>query len=157
MTAEEFRPPSLLALPSYVASKVGRIGHGLLSDALADDDLRLSHYAVLLGLRDFGPLAQHELAERLEVNRSHLVGYVDHLEERGLVQRERDPDDRRRQEVALTADGQALVQRFRRVAERTQAEFLGMLSVAERAQLIALLRRVLLAHDKDRLEGTVRT
>jgi DNA-binding MarR family transcriptional regulator len=145
------RPPGLLALPSYVASKVGRIGHGLLLDALADDDLRLSHYAVLVALGDLGRLAQHELADRLEVNRSHLVGYVDHLEQRGLVQRERDADDRRRQEVALTADGRTLVERFRAVAERSQAEFLGMLSTPEREQLIALLRRVLLAHDQERL------
>jgi DNA-binding MarR family transcriptional regulator len=147
---EAFRPPRLLALPSYVASKVGRIGHDLLFEALADDDLRLSHYAVLLALADDGPLAQHELADRLELNRSHLVGYVDLLEQHGLVERERDPGDRRRQVVALTADGRRAVQRFGRVAERSQAEFLSMLSVRERKQLIDLLRRVLLAHDRKR-------
>lgn len=148
---EDFRPPSLLALPSYVASKVGRIGHDLLFVALADDDLRLSHYAVLLALSDYGPLAQHELADRLELNRSHLVGYVDLLEQRGFVERERDPADRRRQLVALTADGRRAVERFGRVAQRSQAEFLSMLSAREREQLIGLLRRVLLAHDRERL------
>ncbi|MFE7788806.1 hypothetical protein [Streptomyces sp. NPDC057460] len=51
------RPPSLLALPSYLASHVARIGHLLLVDALAEHDLRLPHFAVLTGLSDFGPLA----------------------------------------------------------------------------------------------------
>src|ERR687896_887656 len=101
MDAAEIRPPSLLALPSYLAGNVARIGHRRLIEALAERELRLAHYAVLAALSDFGALAQHELADRLDLNRSHLVGYVDHVEQRGLVRRDRDPDDRRRIRVTL--------------------------------------------------------
>jgi DNA-binding MarR family transcriptional regulator len=149
--ADEIRPPSLLALPSYLAGNVARIGHRLLVEALAEHELRLAHFAVLAALSDFGSLAQHELADRLDINRSHLVGYVDHLEQRRLVRRERDPDDRRRQRVALTPTGHELLRDLRPVAERSQEQFLDVLSRAERRTLIALLHRVLHVNDEARL------
>jgi DNA-binding MarR family transcriptional regulator len=151
VAAAEIRPPSLLALPSYLAGNVARIGHRMLLEALADHELRLAHFAVLAALSDFGSLAQHELADRLDINRSHLVGYVDHLEQRDLVRRDRDPDDRRRQRLALTPAGRALARDLRAVAERSQAEFLEVLSQAEREALLAMLRRVLRANDEERL------
>jgi DNA-binding MarR family transcriptional regulator len=147
----EIRPPTLLALPSYLAGTVARIGHRLLVDALARHDLRLPHFAVLAALSDFGPQAQHELADRLAINRSHLVGYLDDVERRGLVQRDRDLEDRRRQRVALTPSGRAQVRRLHEVARRSQAEFLQVLTESERATLIRLLRRVLDADDETRV------
>lgn len=148
----DIRPPSLLALPSYLAGNVARIGHRLLFEALAEHDLRLAHFAVLAALSDFGPLAQHELADRLDLNRSHLVGYVDDIEQRGLVRRDRDPQDRRRQRVTLTPPGRTLVRRLQAVARRSQADFLHALSEPERETLVGLLRRVLQADDEARLE-----
>jgi DNA-binding MarR family transcriptional regulator len=149
----DIRPPSLLALPSYLAGNVARIGHRLLFEALAEHDLRLPHFALLTALSDFGPLAQHALADRLNLNRSHLVRYVDEIERRGLVRRDRDPEDRRRQRVDLTPSGRTLAERLQEVARRSQAEFLQVLSERERQTLIALLHRVLLADDQARLEA----
>lgn len=151
----EIRPPSLLALPSFLAGNVARIGHRLLFEALSEHDLRLAHFAVLTALSDFGPLAQHEIADRLDINRSHLVRYVDDVEQRGLVRRDRDPDDRRRQRVALTPAGRALLRRLQKFATRSQEEFLQALTEPERETLIALLRRVLRADDEARLQAKV--
>jgi len=152
MDDSEIRPPTLLALPSYLAGNVARIGHRLLFEVLTAHDLRLAHFAVLTAISDFGPLAQHELADRLDLNRSHLVGYVDDVEQRGLVRRDRDPDDRRRQHVALTSSGQTLLERLQEVARHSQTEFLQALSERERQTLTALLRRILDADDKERLQ-----
>ncbi|MFJ6567698.1 MarR family winged helix-turn-helix transcriptional regulator [Streptomyces sp. NPDC091292] len=144
----ELRPPSLLALPSYLVSHVARIGHDVLISAVAEHDLRLPHFAALTALADFGPLPQHVLADRLGLNRSHLVGYLDLVEERGLVRRTRDPADRRRQLVALTPEGERLQRQLLDVAERSQEGFLGELTSLERSTLIELLRRVLVADDR---------
>jgi DNA-binding MarR family transcriptional regulator len=152
MPQEDIRPPTLLDLPSYVAGSVARIGHGRLVEALAHDGLRLPHFAILTALSDFGPLAQHELADRLNLNRSHLVGYLDHIEQRGLVRRDRDPQDRRRQRVALTREGQAVARRLQDAARRSQDELLEVLSASERQTLLRLLRKVLHADDERRLE-----
>lgn len=146
----ELRPPTLLALPSYVASHVARIGHRHLSESLKEHALRLPHFAVLTALSDFGALPQHELADRLGLNRSHLVGYLDEVEQRDLVRRERDPHDRRRQRVALTPAGRKLVRRLKEAADRSQTEFLRPLTAAERTTLMELLGRILRADDQDR-------
>jgi len=153
--ASELRPPSLLALPSYLAGNVARIGHRLLFDALSEHDLRLVHFAILSALRDFGPLAQYELADRLAVQRSHLVGYLDEIEGRGLVVRERDPVDRRRQRVALTRSGCGLLRPLQEVAQRSQAEFLEALTETERETLIGLLHRILQADDAKHAPGAL--
>ncbi|MFC7622516.1 MarR family winged helix-turn-helix transcriptional regulator [Microlunatus sp. GCM10028923] len=142
------RPPSLLALPSYLAGHVARIGRRGLEEELQRQGLRPPHFAVLTALVDLGPLAQYELADRLGFNRSHLVGYLDALEEQRLVRRERDAEDRRRHRVALTRSGRSLQARLYGVAEQSQAEALGVLSAAERRQLASLLRRVVDARDE---------
>lgn len=142
------RPPSLLELPSYLAGNVARVGHRVLSEALQKDDLRLGHYAVLTALSDFGQLAQHQLSRRLAVDRSHMVGYIDHLEAKGYLTRDRDPEDRRRQVVKLTAAGRRAQAKLAVSASRSQEQFLDCLSAAEQKQLIALLRRVLEAADE---------
>jgi DNA-binding MarR family transcriptional regulator len=147
MSADGIRPPSLLALPSYLASHLAQIGRRGLADALAERGLRLPHFAVLTGLADFGPLAQHDLADRLGLNRSHLVGYLDEVESRGYVARERDPGDRRRQRVALTEDGRTVADELLWLAQESQQEFLGVLTEAERETLIGLMRRVVNADD----------
>lgn len=141
------RPPTLLGLSTYLAGHVSRIGHRGLVDALAEHGLRLPHFAVLAALRDFGPLAQHELATRLGLGRSHLVGYLDTLEDAGHVGRERDPEDRRRQTVTLTPDGASLVEALSVLALDREAQALDALSPDERRTLNQLLRRVVTIDD----------
>ncbi|MGY4720078.1 MarR family winged helix-turn-helix transcriptional regulator [Naumannella huperziae] len=139
---ESRRPPTLMRLPSYVAGHVSTIGKRPLVERLAEHGLRLPHFAVLVGLRDFGPTAQHELADRLGFNRSHLVGYLDHLENGGLLARARDSADRRRQYAELTSAGTKLTTELIDVAESTERAQLGALSSSEIKTLTALLARV---------------
>jgi DNA-binding MarR family transcriptional regulator len=146
------RPPTLLAVPTYVLSKLGRLGQRLTHESIAGQGLLLPHFSVLATLDDFGPLAQHELADRIGVNRSHLVRYVDELEGREAVRRERDPGDRRRQVVSLTPAGQALLAQLRTSIDEVQEPFLAPLSADERAVLMELLVR-LLEHAGEAADG----
>nr|BBJ53818.1 hypothetical protein SAVMC3_64470 [Streptomyces avermitilis] len=100
-----------------------------------------------MGLGDFGPLPQHELADRLGLNRSHLVGYLDQVETQRLVRRERDPRDRRRQRVALTSEGTERLGELKALAGRSQTEFLDALTETERDTLIGLMRRIVTRDD----------
>ena len=149
------RPPSLLALPSYLAGHVARIGHDALVEAVGRHGLRLPHFATLTALADFGPLPQHVLADRLGFQRSHLGGYLDLIEERGLVHRTRDPADRRRQLVGLTEEGTRLQRTLWQVAEESQDSFLACFTPAERETLTALLLRLLDADDRARAGETL--
>ena len=148
------RPPSLLALPSYLASQVSRFGRRHLELVLAEHDLVLIHHGILAALADFGPQSQQQLADSLDFDKSHLVARVDHLAGRGLITRAQDPADRRRNQVALTPAGRKLVDQLRPVAQDSQHSFLEPLTQAERETLITLLRRVLDANDAARGDAT---
>jgi MarR family transcriptional regulator, lower aerobic nicotinate degradation pathway regulator len=147
------RPPSLLAQPAYLASQISKYGRRDLESVLRERGLRLIHHAVLISLDDLGPLSQQQLAESLDFDKSHLVGHIDHLESRRLVERTRDPSDRRRNQVVLTAAGKELLTALRPVGRRSQQGFLDALSPAEQKALVSLLRRVLAANDAARLAG----
>jgi DNA-binding MarR family transcriptional regulator len=142
------RPPSLLAVPGYVIHKVAQHGQRVLHEALAEHELALPHFAVLSALHDLGPVAQHALAAHLHIHASHLVRYLDETERRGLVGRERDPDDRRRQRVAITTAGEALIAKLTPAVERAEQDLLKALSPTERETLTTLLDRVLADHDR---------
>ncbi|WCB95601.1 hypothetical protein DSM104299_04350 [Baekduia alba] len=136
-------PPRLLALPSYVLSLLGRAARAGSVAATAQGDLRLGQVATLAALEDFGPSSQRDLGTRLRQDPSDLVGVLDDLEGRGLVRRDRDPDDRRRHRVTITAKGRrALAGAERRVVAAEQ-ELLAPLSAAERAELHRLAAKAL--------------
>jgi DNA-binding MarR family transcriptional regulator len=137
------RAPTLLATPTYVLGKLGSHGQRLTQQAIADQGLLLPHFSVLTTLDDLGPLAQHDLAARLGLNSSHLVGYVDELEHRKALRRERDPEDRRRQMVSLTPTGRRLLARLRTPIDALQQQFLAVLTPHERDVLMDLLLRLL--------------
>jgi DNA-binding MarR family transcriptional regulator len=153
MTAHR-RPPSLLALPSYLASQLSKFGRRGLEAALAEHDLALIHHGVLAALADFGPRSQQQLADALDFDKSHLVARIDDLQRRGMVTRTQDPSDPRRNQIALTPAGQRLVDVLRPVAQESQLGFLQTLSPAEQETLISLLRRALDANDAARATAT---
>lgn len=152
--AAGLRPPSLLTLPSYLAGNVGRIGHRVLLRVVEEHGLRLPDYAVITALSDFGPLAQHEISDRLDFERAHVVRFVDRLEKHGFVRRDRSQSDRRQVVVSLTEEGRAAQAELAEAAAKSEAEFLSMLDAGERQQLLELLHRVLIADDAERLALT---
>jgi small ligand-binding sensory domain FIST len=90
----------------------------------------------------------HELASRPALDRlKTAITELDELEQRALIERRRDPNDRRRHLVQLTADGKKTLKRLRALSRRLEDEFLAPLSDAERAQLHALLLRLAETHE----------
>ncbi|MFI6403694.1 MarR family winged helix-turn-helix transcriptional regulator [Streptomyces sp. NPDC050548] len=77
--------------------------------------------AVLVVLAAGEPLSQVEAAGRLGVDRTTMVSLIDGLEDHGLVVRLRRPQDRRKNIVELTSEGQECLgqaEKARRAAER---------------------------------------
>lgn len=150
MSAPIERPPSLLALPTYLAGWVSRRARADVQAALGEHGLGTSDYGVLVALADFGALAQQQLADRLGADKSHVVRLIDQLEQRELVTRAQDPTDRRRHRIELTAAGRDLIRTVAPLAEEVEAAHLEPLSATERRTLARLLRRVLESQDAAR-------
>jgi DNA-binding MarR family transcriptional regulator len=95
--------------------------------------------AILLNLAQLGPASQQELSDRLRVNRTIMVKLVDKLESDGLVQRERNPRDRRSYALTVTPEGQQAVQAWERTLEHGDSELVAPLDPGERRRLHQLL------------------
>lgn len=125
----------------------------LLKRALVDlEDLHREHLdplgingrelAVLLLLQAREPESQQQTAARLRVDRTTMVALLDGLEANGLVAREPDPADRRRNVVALTDAGRRMLDKAVRASDKAERRLLAALDEAERTQLRELLARV---------------
>jgi DNA-binding MarR family transcriptional regulator len=99
-------------------------------------------YAVLTAIAAAGPLSQQRLAERLHVNRTLMVAVADTLERRGLVERRRDPADRRSYALHVTPTGHAELERLHGEIERVDRRMTERLTDGERARLNELLRKL---------------
>jgi DNA-binding MarR family transcriptional regulator len=99
-------------------------------------------FAVLHALSEAGPISQGRLGETLRVHASNLVAVIDGLEAEQLVLRRRDPVDRRRYLIELTARGRRRLVQARHAAEQVEEDLLAPLAEAERRRLRSYLTRV---------------
>ena len=107
--------------------------------------LRPRHLIALRLLRERGPMPQHGLGAALSLDPSNVVGLLNELEERGLVERRRDPADRRRHIVSLSGSGaDELALTYSRLG-LVEDELFSVLSAEERATVHELLLRVVAA------------
>lgn len=87
-------------------------------------------------------LTQSDLAARLELGTAATGKLVDRLEERGLVRRYDDPDDRRANLLSVTAEARDLLERVKSIGEGLRDDVLQDLSEAERQRLQRSLQKI---------------
>ena len=75
--------------------------------------ISMTHLHILWVLEHHGDLPMSRLAELLDVSLSNATGLIDRMEERGLVERVRVPDDRRVVLVRASAEGARIARRDR--------------------------------------------
>ncbi|WP_055585609.1 MarR family winged helix-turn-helix transcriptional regulator [Streptacidiphilus griseoplanus] len=98
-------------------------------------------HAGLLAALDAGQAAsQQELARRLGVAPSLIVALADQLQGLGALERVRDPEDRRRQVLGLTAEGRRLLSACVAAAQAADEELTSGLGDTQRAALARGLR-----------------
>jgi len=108
----------------------------------AENDLSLTLIRVLGILWDRRP-RMTELADYLGLEKQTMSGLIARAEQRGLVARAPNEEDRRATDVFLTSDGAKLVKRLRAQGQQALAPLTRQLSVSERNRLEELLQRML--------------
>src|SRR5437773_6655119 len=140
-------PQQLVGSTTFLLKRLGYTAKERSMSAYEQLGLHPYHHAILIALDQGAHETQGSIADALGYDRGQLVGLLDELEERGLVERRRDPNDRRRQLVELTVEGKRTLRRLRALARELEDEFLEPLSDAERDKLHGLLLKLAAKHE----------
>jgi MarR family transcriptional regulator, lower aerobic nicotinate degradation pathway regulator len=137
-------PSRIRDRPTWLISRVYARSHGLLNDGFAASDtgLRSYHYRLLAALEESGPIGQADLGRSSNIDRSDVVTWLGELEQRGLIERTVNPDNRRRNIVSITRAGSRQLRALDKVLDDIQERVVAPLSPSERRQLTKLLRKV---------------
>jgi DNA-binding MarR family transcriptional regulator len=119
------------------------LAHRRVAEAeLAPFGLRAKEFGALSVLSAAGPMSQQRLGEAMRIDRTTMVAIADALERKGLVERRRDPEDRRAYALRPTADGRRVLGRATEAVQRAEEQFLARLSPDDRRHLKRLLREL---------------
>ncbi len=127
---------------AFLLTQVGSSAAGAFATLVSDIGLTPPHAGLLRAIAFQPGRSQQEIAAQLGLLPSRLVALVDDLEGSGLVERRRNPTDRRLYALDLTEAGQQKLRDLGRVSQRHGAELLKPLSRAERATLHDLLTQL---------------
>ena len=135
--------PALVEQTGYLL-RIAFVRAGEVGAASLPEGTSVRFYGVLQTLTELGPRSQHELSRLLHVNRTMMVGLIDAMEGAGLVERRRNPTDRRSYALGLTPRGRTTLKRARAALDQSNAELARTLGggPAER-ELHGLLRKLL--------------
>ena len=134
----------LETLIGYNARRAALSVIGLFLQRMAIYGLRPVDFSVLSLITHNPGITSRQLCSALNILPPNLVGMVNTLERRGLIQRSPHPRDRRALGLRLTADGEALMREAEVTASNLEVEAAGRLTTGERNTLIRLLRKVYL-------------
>jgi DNA-binding MarR family transcriptional regulator len=118
---------------------------------LLDSGVTVAEWVVLREMYDAEEMSPSMLADLTGMTRGAASKLVDRLVEKKLVTRKERSDDRRYQDIALTAAGRKLLPSLARLADQNDEEFFAALSSQERKSLILTLKKLVAAHGLHKL------
>ena len=127
---------------AFLLSQVGAHASARFAERLVSLELKPPHAGILQVISQYDGLSQQALGEKLGIFPSRLVGVLDELEERGLLERRSSPVDRRSHALYLTDAGRAIVEQIGRIARVHEDALCVALDASERSQLTELLARI---------------
>jgi MarR family 2-MHQ and catechol resistance regulon transcriptional repressor len=109
---------------------------------LAARNLTTSQFGVLEALYHLGTLSQRDLAQKLLKSTGNISTVLKNLEKRGLISRERNPEDTRYMEVCISKAGQELLASFFEQHVQGIVEEMSILTADEQEELARLCRKL---------------
>ena len=115
--------------------------------------ISMTHLHLMTLLETHGPLPMSRVAELLGCGLPTTTGIVSRMEERGLVERQHDNEDRRVVTLRLADDGAAEIRQLQAGRRQRMATVIATLSDGERAQLLSSIRALRAAFNRANHEG----
>jgi DNA-binding MarR family transcriptional regulator len=140
-------PDELQACTAFLLARVGSAIKLTAIEELEREGVSLYQYSVLAVLGEGAKETQATIADILKLDRGQLVGVLDSLEEKGLIERRRDQSDRRRHAVSLTPAGKKQLVKIRTIVKRIEDAFFEPLDDEARRALHDALLRVAAGRD----------
>ena len=126
----------------FLLAALGAHAKVRFTELLTPLGLQPPHFGVLRRLHDSEGCSQQTIADAMRLGRSVMVGLIDELEAKGLVERRRHPADRRTNALYLTAQGKQVLQRADQLAAQLDDELLRPISADERPAFLQHLRQL---------------
>jgi DNA-binding MarR family transcriptional regulator len=123
-------------------AQVGALAASQFAERLSSTGLTPPHAGILRAVAASAGISQQALASLLGMLPSRLVAFLDELEERGLLERCDNPEDRRLYALRLTDKGTNVMSEIADVAKAHDDALCAPLSARERQQLFLLLGRL---------------
>src|ERR1700730_17696811 len=127
---------------AFLLAQLGDHAAALFAEQTATVHLPPPHAGILRAVASEPGRSQQALSARLGLLPSRVVAYVDELEDRGYVERRRNPSDRRLHALYLTAAGKKLMRRLSELARRHEPRLTAALNAGQRDVLRALFPTV---------------
>lgn len=124
----------------YLLARLGSLAERSWIGMLRRHNLTPNQHAVLLALRERGPLGQQALSRLVAVDPRNVVPVLDRLADQQLIDRHVDPTDRRRRVIDLTGTGRSAADDLAKSAADIETDFLHGLTRPDRTELNRLLR-----------------
>lgn len=128
--------------PSFLIAQVGAHAASQFAKRLQTLKLAPQHAGILRILNSTPGITQQALAATLGMVPSRLVVLVDEMEQRGLIERRGNPEDRRRYALHVTEKGHSTLEAISQIAREHSQALLAGISEGEQQQLAVLLQRI---------------
>lgn len=133
---------TLLRLVGYNARRAYLNILAVFLERMAKYELRTVDYTVITLVNMNPGITQKRLSQALNISPPNLATLLDKLEARGLLERQRNPNDKRSQILVLTAEGQKLCKKADKAVFELENEATGALTDDERVELLRLLQKL---------------
>jgi DNA-binding MarR family transcriptional regulator len=124
---------------AFLLAQLGHHAATMFAELMEGVDLTPPHAGILRAIAAEPGRSQQALSAQLGLLPSRVVAYVDELEDRGYVERRRNPDDRRLYALHLTASGKRLMGKIADLARQHERRLTTGLDAEQRATLRDLL------------------
>ncbi len=135
------------AAPGHLIRRAQQLAVAIFMEETAGFDATPVQFAILHALMDHPGEDQITLSARVAFDPATFGSVIGRLEAKGWVRREPDPGDKRRKLLWTTIEGQAVALKMKRAASRAQQRIVSPLTSDERAQLSALLGKLIAGHE----------